>query len=302
VNANNKGVDRLAVLQRGMQNRAVKNRAMHQETAEPVGLETVPAPYEPRNVDHLDDGERADLATCEQAVAGLQRALAVAGKALATIQKARLYRETHATFELYVQDRWGMERAHAYRLIDAWPVAAALSPMGDTNERQVRELLPVAKRHGIAAAVGVYTGLRERGGKVTAARLRAAVRVLPARLAEPEQARHVVAEAVRTGRIPTQSETTRAQADRTAPTEEVVDAELVDDDGTQAVAVLADVLERQQRLYDDLGGGVMANALLAEPARAEYLLREIRQYAKRTAHRVQGHSRNPEQQGEHDGR
>lgn len=286
--ARGKGVDRLAVLQRGMQNRAVKNRAMHEETAEPVALEAVPAPYAPREVDHLDDSERADLATCERAVAGLQRALAVAGKALATIRQARLYRETHATFELYVQDRWGMERAHAYRLIDAWPVAAALSPMGDTNERQVRELLPVAKRHGVAAAVELYTGLREQGVKVTAARLRDAVRVLPPRLAEPEQARHVVVEAVRTGRIPSQSETARADVDQAAVDGKVVDAELVDDSGTRAVALLADALERLQRLYDDLGGGVVADALLAEPARAEYLLREIRQYAKRTAHRALG--------------
>jgi hypothetical protein len=286
VTAKGKGVDRLAVLQRGMQNRAVKNRVMHEETAEPVGLEAVPAPYEPRNAEHLDDGERADLATCEQAVAGLQRALAVAGKGLATIQKARLYRETHGTFEAYVEDRWGMKRAHAYRLIDAWPIAAALSPIGDIPEGQVRELVPAAKRHGVAAAVEVYTGLREKGVKVTAARLRDAVRVLPPRLAEPEQARYVVVEAVRTGRIPTQSETARAVVDQSASDGEVVDAELVDDGGTRAVAVLTDALERQQRLYDDLGGGVVAAALLAEPARAEYLLREIRQYAKRTVHRA----------------
>ncbi|MER7310006.1 hypothetical protein [Streptomyces griseoluteus] len=284
--AKGKGVDRLAVLQRGMQNRAVKNRAMHEETAEPVGLEAVPAPYAPREVDHLDDSERADLVTCEQAVAGLQRALAVAGKALATIRTARLYRETHSTFELYVEDRWGMKRAHAYRLIDAWPVAAALAPIGDIPEGQVRELVPAAKRHGVAAAVEVYTGLRDRGVKVTAARLRDAVRVLPPRLSEPEQARRVVVEAVRTGRIPSQSETTQADVDQAPAEGKVIVGELVEDSGTRAVALLARTLEVQKRLYDDLGDGVVAEALLAEPGRAEYLLRELRQYAKRTVHRI----------------
>lgn len=41
-----------------------------------------------------------------------------------------------------------MSRSPAYRLIDAWPLAERLSPMGDKlNERQVRELLlPGASR------------------------------------------------------------------------------------------------------------------------------------------------------------
>jgi hypothetical protein len=37
-----------------------------------------------------------------------------------------------------------MSRSPAYRLIDAWPLAERLSPMGDKlNERQVRKLLPL---------------------------------------------------------------------------------------------------------------------------------------------------------------
>ena len=55
----------------------------------------------------------------------------------------RLYRHTHATFEDYCRERWGMNRAHAYRLIDAATVAVNLSPMGDilpTAERQARPL------------------------------------------------------------------------------------------------------------------------------------------------------------------
>jgi hypothetical protein len=39
-------------------------------------------------------------------------------------------------------------------------------------------------------------------------------------------------------------------------------------------------------LYDELGGGVVAEALVSDPGRAEHLLREIGQYANRTAWRV----------------
>lgn len=193
----------------------------------PVTVEQVPAPYDPHGDQVLDSRERADLATCEQAVAGLQRALAVAGKALATINRARLYRETHPTFEAYVEDRWGMKRAHAYRLIEAWPVAAALSPIGDTNEAQVRELLPAAKRHGIEAAVGVYAELRDQGGRITATRIREAVRVLPPRLVAPEQARDVIRAATAAGRL---SPPLPRQPTSDPDDGEVVDAELVEEE------------------------------------------------------------------------
>jgi hypothetical protein len=209
-------------------------------------VEAVPAPYGPGHVEHLDDSERADLVTCEQAVAGLHRALAVAGKALATIQKARLYRESHPTFEAYVEDRWGMKRAHAYRLIDAWPVAAALSPIGDNpiNEAQVRELLPAVKRHGLEAGTAVYKALTEDSGRVTAARIREAVRALPKRLANPEDVPYLVRTAAREAAATAQSTGRDAEGQGDG---EVVDAELVED-GSRAVAVLASVLDRQRRV------------------------------------------------------
>ena len=46
------------------------------------------------------------------------------------------------TFEEYLQERWDMGRAHAYRLISATQTVENLSPIGDipTTESQVREL------------------------------------------------------------------------------------------------------------------------------------------------------------------
>lgn len=132
-----------------------------------VAPETVPDPYQAfSDSPNLIDTERRDLAACEAAIDGLRLAFWAAGKALQTIRDARLYRATHATFEEYVETRWQMSRAQAYRLIAAWPLAEALSPIGDTdlNESQVRALLPLASQHGTDAAVTVYGTVAEIDG------------------------------------------------------------------------------------------------------------------------------------------
>ncbi len=80
------------------------------------------------------------------------------GKALARINAGRLYRHKFETFEVYCQERWGYERAHAYRLLrgaeTADGIKPALSPVGDISpesERQIRPLtqLPPEQRQGV---------------------------------------------------------------------------------------------------------------------------------------------------------
>ena len=64
-------------------------------------------------------------------------------KALKELRDKKLYRSTHQTFEDYVVGRFGMQRAHAYRLINAAIVIENLSPIGDIlpmNESQCREI------------------------------------------------------------------------------------------------------------------------------------------------------------------
>jgi hypothetical protein len=150
----------------------------------------VPAPYAAAGDGSLTPREAGDLATCEAALDSLRVAFWAAGKALQVIRDARLYRDTHGTFEDYLAERWDMSRAQAYRLIDAWPLAERLSPMGDRlNERQVRELLPVASDHGHDAAAVVYQAIADaRDGQVTAALLHNAVAVLPPGRFDPEEA------------------------------------------------------------------------------------------------------------------
>jgi hypothetical protein len=155
-----------------------------------ISPRSLPDPYTGAADGQLSDREQADLATCEVALDNLRVAFWAAGKALQVIRDARLYRDTHATFEDYVEQRWDMSRPQAYRLIDAWPLAERLSPMGDTlNERQIRELLPLASRYGQDAAVTVYRTVAETDGiQVTAALLHGTVSILPADRFDPAEA------------------------------------------------------------------------------------------------------------------
>ena len=67
---------------------------------------SLPDPYTATADGQLSDREQADLATCEAALDNLRVAFWAAGKALQVIRDARLYRDTHATFEDYVEQRW----------------------------------------------------------------------------------------------------------------------------------------------------------------------------------------------------
>ena len=141
----------------------------------------LPQPQPSQAEGPLNEREREHLAVCEAAIDHLRRSFIAAGQALQVIRDGRLYRETHTTFEDYCQDRWEMTRQQASRLIQAWPLGARLSPMGDKiNERQVRALLPIEAQHGQDAAVTVYSTVAQHDGvRVTADLLDQAVKVLP---------------------------------------------------------------------------------------------------------------------------
>jgi hypothetical protein len=121
----------------------------------------------------LTTGEQELLERHEHTIEhGLQTFYAV-GSALVSIRDLRLYRATHGTFEDYCTDRWGIKRAHAYRLIDASEVIDDLreSPIGDgdnpmpVNEAQARPLgkLPAEER-----GAAWHEAVERSGGKPTA--------------------------------------------------------------------------------------------------------------------------------------
>jgi len=59
----------------------------------------------------------------------VERAFFEAGKALTELRDRRLYRSTHPTFEEYCKERFGFERRHPYRLIEAAGVVDNLIKM-----------------------------------------------------------------------------------------------------------------------------------------------------------------------------
>ncbi|MBF6302300.1 hypothetical protein IU459_32875 [Nocardia amamiensis] len=186
----------------------------------------IPDHYEqPDATGDLTAKERDDLAACEAALDVARVAFYIAGKALRVIRDARLYRATHATFDDYVSDRWGMRRANAHRLIEAAPIAEpiVMSPMGDKiNERQARELVPLSKHHSEQAAADLYLALAQqvaaangKGPKITGELVRQAAEATLAELPPgSEWNRETAAEVART---------VLAQVTGQAPTEEAAD-------------------------------------------------------------------------------
>ena len=269
-------------------------------------VDQLPAPYDvaPGIVSPLSTKERIDLELCEQALHGFRKALIVAGKALEVINRGRLYRDTHGTFEDYVTDVWGFKRAHAYRLIEEWPIAAACLRFGDINELQARALLPAWKGHGPEATVTLYREAQELSGRkrLTAEALTEAVQVLPARLAAPEQVADVLRVAAAEGRVPSIVPPKVAIPDQPAGDPPLTAEDIARQDtreGAEGIAVLEAAVAQQKQIYDRLAG-VVPKALGYDPGRAELLMGELRQYAHRTAYRARGRDRDDaEGQGEH---
>ena len=87
--------------------------------------ETEPESTAVVDAEELTEEEERDRTHLERKV---ERAFYEAGKALQQLRDRKLYRSTHGTFEEYCRDRFGFERRHPYRLIDAATVVDNLTP------------------------------------------------------------------------------------------------------------------------------------------------------------------------------
>lgn len=240
----------------------------------------------------LDTIERADLLKHESTVrVGMKHFVAV-GKALDAIRDGRLYRETHATFGEYCQDRWGLSESQANRLRVAARVADDLqetTPIGvvfPTSESQLRPLGPLdrdERREAYAEAV------EQAGGKAPTAKqvTEAAARVTAKRgkpLDDP------VAEGRRLGKIPEGAE---VEVDRELPPDETRPQELDDlpaDEPFDPQAWLQ-TLPARPLLSDPCRRWFDAEALAfhqATPARLEYrnAAKKHLEAAKKTSHHI----------------
>ena len=129
----------------------------------------------------------ATLEDCERVYGQIERNANMGrGAVLRHIRDHRLYRDLFDTFEEYVEQRVGIVRQYAYRLIDLADTVTALSPIGDipaiTNEGQARAIKPVLRDHGPEVAAEVLTEAADESGKITARSITEAA----ARVIEPE--------------------------------------------------------------------------------------------------------------------
>lgn len=119
-------------------------------------------------VEELTEEELVDRQRLELKV---ERAFYEAGKALAELQLRRLYRSTHKTFEEYCRDRFGMQRAYPYRLIDAAAVFDNLSPIGDIFPTAESQCRPLARLEPEEQRQVWQQAVKQTGGNVPTARI-----------------------------------------------------------------------------------------------------------------------------------
>lgn len=128
-------------------------------------------------MDELTTTEANRLDELEQVIEQGQRTFVEVGEALAEIQRLRLYKSSHKSFDVYCRERWGFSDSYARRLIGVADVAQTV-PMGtEMNERQLRELKAVEPDRRVEvlerAASLAPTG-KDGKPKVTAAAIREA--------------------------------------------------------------------------------------------------------------------------------
>ncbi|MEH2161525.1 MAG: hypothetical protein V7K38_10850 [Nostoc sp.] len=97
-----------------------------EDTFDPENPATATIMVTAAEVEELSETEERDRLHLERRV---ERAFFEAGRALAELRDRRLYRSTHSTFEEYCKDRFGFERRHPYRLIEAAGVVDNLIKM-----------------------------------------------------------------------------------------------------------------------------------------------------------------------------
>ena len=77
-------------------------------------------------IERLSPAERKRYKQAETRIEKAMASFVVAGQELAAIRDEKLYREKYGTFAEYCEQRWDMQRRHAYRLIDSAAVMGRL--------------------------------------------------------------------------------------------------------------------------------------------------------------------------------
>jgi hypothetical protein len=148
----------------------------------------LPAEIVPGTDAELSTSEQQALTHYEQVIERGLKTFFEVGAALLHVRDLRLYRTEYATFEAYCDEKWGMGKAYAHRLIGAATVRDNLSPIGDVlpaNEAQARPLTLLEPEQQREAWQRAVQRAQELGKRITAALVEAVVNELQPRPAAP---------------------------------------------------------------------------------------------------------------------
>jgi hypothetical protein len=114
-----------------------------------------------RSIIKLTKREREEFEECEREIGETISEFLRCGRALSLIRSKRLYRETHATFDQYVVERWGLGIGAADTLLTSYHIAEQLEEAGINLPAQVtqsamRSLSKVSPVEGLRAATWRY--------------------------------------------------------------------------------------------------------------------------------------------------
>ena len=97
--------------------------------------------------------ESARLEELEKTISRGKKTFVEVGMALAEIRDLRLYKREYGGFEEYCREKWGWTRQHAYRLIEAAPIAKCHHVVTDEATARVLATVEPEKRAGLIQAV-----------------------------------------------------------------------------------------------------------------------------------------------------
>ncbi|MFJ2193750.1 hypothetical protein ACIOJE_38340 [Kitasatospora sp. NPDC087861] len=226
----------------------------------------------------LSNEEMAEKQTCERAFAHADRAAWMKGKAMQVYRNKKYHQRYYGlTWAEYCEEHLGLSESDANRQIQQWPLAAAIES-GWTSSKippasHVQTLLPASQAYGLEKTVEFYTQLRayaqERSIRVTAEVIRNIVTkvVNAADGPLPVAVFHAQAKAIEPPRReasaprkhsarPASPESPGSppdatEADHRRADQDIVDAEIVED---QALAVLAQLTDVRDGLETKLAG------------------------------------------------
>ena len=114
-----------------------------------------------RSIIRLTKRERETLIECEHEVEESILEFIRCGRALCRIRSGRLYRETHATFESYCLERWGMTQGASGTLVTSFRIFEQLEADGvkvpsTATQAAMRSLAKLPAVEGLRAACWKY--------------------------------------------------------------------------------------------------------------------------------------------------